>query len=61
MAQIEQLEKMAEKAATIFALTWDRPTCRNASQLYQYQLQRIQEYIDKARELKGQLNTKGNE
>lgn len=61
MAQIKQLEDTAEKATAIFMATWKEDNCRNAAELKAYQLQRINEYLRKAEELKTQLNTQSNE
>lgn len=52
---------MAEKATAIFLYTWKEDNCRNAAELKEYQLQRINEYLRKADELKKQLNTSSNE
>ena len=60
MAQIKELERLAEKAADI-ACTTSKCKVRNDPRVYAYQLQRIDEYLRQAEELKKQLNTSNNE
>lgn len=60
MAQIQELERLAEKAADIACIT-SKCDVRNDPRVYAYQLQRIDEYLRQAEELKKQLNTSNNE
>ena len=60
MAQIQELERLAEKAADIACSTM-KCKVRNDPRVYAYQLQRIDEYLRKAEELKAKLNTSTNE
>jgi hypothetical protein len=61
MAQIEQLEKMAQKVIRI-SIRMAHCEVRNAPAVYTFQSKVAEAYLNKARELRMQLlNTKGNE